>query len=162
MNKDLTLMVEDNAKLNVRVTGIFVKDGKVLLNDCEGIHYALPGGRIQVTEDSKEALKREVKEEMNEDLTNISFRGIFENFFTADGTKYHEYMWMYQADFMDDKMFQSDSIITTEGSKVNHFEWISIEELDKIDFRPKAAIPYIKNNDSMIHHVINHENREKS
>ena len=73
MNKDLSIMVEDNEKLNVRVTGVFIKDGKVLLNDCSGIHYALPGGRIHIDEDSKEALIREVKEEMNENLKNISF-----------------------------------------------------------------------------------------
>ena len=152
-------MVEDNAKLNVRVTGIFVKDGKILLNDCSGIHYALPGGRIQMEEDSEEALKREVKEEMDESLINISFRGIFENFFTIEGTKIHEYMWMYEADFTDDKMFQSEDIYTTEGEKQNHFAWVNIDELDKIDFRPRAAIPLIQKNDHMMHHVISHNSK---
>ena len=159
MKKDLSIMVEDNEKLNVRVTGLFVKDGKVLLDDCKGMHYALPGGRVQMDEDSVEALKREVKEEMEEELTNINFRGIFENFYTLEGTKVHEYMWMYEAEFLDDKMFQSEDITTIEGEKQNHFEWIKIEDLDKIDFRPKAAIPYIQNNDHMIHHVIKHTNK---
>ena len=116
MDKDLSLVVEEGAKLNVRVTGVFIKDGKILLNDCSGIHYALPGGRIKMDEDSKEALKREMKEEMEENLTNISFRVFFENFFTLDNVKVHEYMFMYQAEFEDDKMFQQEDFYMTEGN----------------------------------------------
>ena len=159
MNKDLTIMVEDGCKLNVRVTGVFIRDGKILLNDCSGIHYALPGGRVKMDEDSKEALKREVKEEMDENIQNISFMGIFENFFTLDDTKVHEYMWMYQADFEDKKMFQSDNLYLAEGEKENHFEWVKLEDLTKIDFRPKAAIPLIQNMDHQVHHVINHNSK---
>ena len=156
---DLSVIVDDGCKLNVRVTGVFVKDGKILLNDCKGIHYALPGGRIKIDEDSEQALRREMKEEMNENLKNIFFMGIFENFFTLDDTRVHEYMWMYGADFEDDKMFQSEDIVMNEGNKQNHFEWINIDDLDKIDFRPKAAISYIKNIDQKMHHVIYHQNK---
>ncbi len=156
---DLSIMVDAENKLNVRVTGVFIKDGKVLLDDCKGIHYALPGGRVKIEEDSLEAFQREMKEELHETLKDITLNGVLENFYTLEGTKVHEYMWMYRADFVDDKLFQSEEIVTQEGDKQNHFEWIKLEELDKIDFRPSAAIPYIRNMDQGLKHIINHQNR---
>lgn len=152
--KDLSIMVE-GVKLNVRTTGVFTKDGKVLVHKCPGYgHYALPGGRVQANEDSITALKREVKEELNLETENISFMAVIENFFKAPECDFHEYMWMIKADFKDKTAYEKEIVSGEEDGEKITFEWLDIEKLDEVDFRPKAAVQYIKNMDNSIHHAI--------
>lgn len=154
---DLSIMVDEAVKLNVRTTGIFINNGKVLLHKTTGEgHYALPGGRVKAEEDSIEALKRELSEELNKNIDNVHFMGIMENFFEANGCNYHEYMWMIKADFKDKEIYNQEHFYGHEGEKELDFEWIDLNDLDKIDFRPVAAIPYIRKDDGNIHHIINH------
>ena len=102
MMKDLSFMVDENVKLNVRTTGVFLNEGKILVHKCDETgHYALPGGRVQAREDSITALKREVLEEIDLEIENTSFIGAVENFFTVTEAKFHEYMWMIKGDFKD-------------------------------------------------------------
>ena len=156
--KDLSFMVDENIKLNVRTTGVFVNDGKVLVHVCPGtVHYALPGGRVQANEDSITALKREVLEELDLEVENTCFIGAVENFFDAPEVRYHEYMWMIKADFVDKTVYNQKEINGYEQEDKMIFEWLDIDKLETVDFRPTSAIPYIKNIDNKVHHVISRE-----
>ena len=147
-------MVED-VKLNVRTTGVFTKDGKVLVHKCPGWnHYSLPGGRVKICEDSITALKREVKEELDLKIENVSFMAAIENFFETPEGKFHEYMWMIKADFENKEVYEKEIVTGEEDGRKMNFEWLDINKLDEIDFKPKAAIPYIKNIDGQIHHTV--------
>ena len=88
--KDLTLNVQDY-KLNVRAAGIVIHNGKVLLHkNTNENHYALIGGRVEIGEDSATTLKREIQEEMGKDIEITGYVSTIENFFEAEGSKYHE------------------------------------------------------------------------
>ena len=156
---DLSMMVDEGIKLNVRTTGIFTKDGKVLVHYSEKDgHYALPGGRVKAGEDSMQALQREVREEIGAEIKNIFSMGVMENFFKNAKCNYHEYMWMIKAEFEDKSFYENEKVYGYEdddGEKLI-FDWIDIDKLEQVDFRPNAAIPYIKNLDGKVHHVINH------
>ena len=61
---DITIDVE-NYKLNIRVGGILVHKNKILTHkNINKEHYALPGGRVQIGENSEDAIKREMQEEL--------------------------------------------------------------------------------------------------
>lgn len=153
--KDLSMMVDENVKLNVRTTGVFLNDGKVLVHESiKNGHYALPGGRVQAREDSITALKREVMEELDLEIENTSFIGAVENFFTVSETKYHEYMWMIKGEFKDKSVYEKDTIIGHEEDKDLFFKWVDVDKLKEMDFRPLEVIPYLKNVDDKVHHVI--------
>ena len=153
--KDLSMMVDENVKLNVRTTGVFLNDGKVLVHKCcETGHYALPGGRVQAREDSLTALKREVSEELDLEIENISFIGAVENFFTVPEAKFHEYMWMIKGDFKDKSVYDKDVIIGHEQERELVFEWVDVDKLENLSFRPMEVIPYLKNIDGKVHHMI--------
>ena len=153
--KDLSFMLEDNVKLNVRTTGIFLNNGKILVHRCgENDHYALPGGRVQAREDSITALKREVSEELDLEIENTSFIGAVENFFTVQEANFHEYMWMFRGDFKDKSVYSKEQIIGHEKDKEMIFEWIDLDKLEELDFKPVEVIPYLKNLDGKVHHVI--------
>lgn len=153
--KDLSMMVDENVKLNVRTTGVFLNDGKILVHKSnKNDHYALPGGRVKVREDSITALKREVLEELDLEIENTSFIGAVENFFNVPEAKFHEYMWMIKGDFKDKSIYDKKIIIGHEQEKELIFEWVDIDKLKDLDFKPMEVIPYLKNIDGKVHHVI--------
>lgn len=153
--KDLSMMVDENVKFNVRTTGVFLNNGKILVHKCEeNGHYALPGGRVQAREDSITALKREVSEELELEIENTSFIGAVENFFTVPEAKFHEYMWMIKSDFKDKSVYDKDVIIGHEQDRKLIFEWVDVDELEKLNFRPLEVIPYLKSIDGKVHHMI--------
>lgn len=153
--KDLSMKFNESVKLNVRTTGVFLNKGKVLVHKCgEDGHYALPGGRVQMTEDSITALKREVKEELDLEVENVTFAGVIENFFKAPECDFHEYMWLIKADFVDKSVYNLEKIIGKEEEKNLEFEWIEIGKLKEKDFRPLEAVPYLEKLDNGIQHLI--------
>lgn len=153
--KDLSFVVDENVKFNVRTTGIFLNDGKILVHKCnETGFYALPGGRVQAREDSITALKREVLEELDLEIENTSFIGAVENFFTVPEAKFHEYMWMIKGGFKDKSVYEKEIIIGHEQEKKLIFEWVDIDKLKDLNFKPVEVIPYLKNIDGRVHHII--------
>ena len=78
-----------------RVTGVIIKDGKILLihrikNGKE--YYVYPGGGIEETEDRLAALDREMKEELNFDVLEAEF--LFELDDTYDVREQHDYTYL--------------------------------------------------------------------
>lgn len=62
------------------VGGIFIKDNKVLLARVRGYSNTfLPGGHIEFGESAKDALKREIEEELGVSCAVGSFLGVVEH-----------------------------------------------------------------------------------
>ena len=86
----------DDLKFKFRVSGIIIYNKKVLVNQYGKKAYCLPGGYVQIGENSECAIVRELKEETNLDFEIINFCGISENFFTNQrGQKTHEIDFYY-------------------------------------------------------------------
>ena len=109
--KDLSVMI-DNVKFNYRAGLLIEKGNKVLVECNPAIDFVtLPGGRVQTLESSMDALKREIKEEMNIDLDSerIKMRALIENFFEMDEKKYHELYFLYKLKIISkDTEFKKD------------------------------------------------------
>ncbi len=60
----------------VSVKGIILIDGKLLLIRENGNHWDLPGGGVEHFEKILDALKREVREEVNVDVTAIDYKSL--------------------------------------------------------------------------------------
>lgn len=71
--------------------GVVVRDGKVLLAHTKGAaNTFLPGGHIEPGEPAREALRREMKEELGLDARIGAFLGAVEHAFGAGKRRAHE------------------------------------------------------------------------
>jgi 8-oxo-dGTP pyrophosphatase MutT (NUDIX family) len=78
----MVAFTKGHAVFNYRVAGVAVHNGKVLLDrNTKNNYWVLPGGHPEMMEPMDEALRREVFEEVGEDVKVIRLLWILENFF---------------------------------------------------------------------------------
>ena len=85
------------AGVEVIARGVCVQDGKILLCKAKGgATTYLPGGHIEFGETGRQALVREVKEEMGVDAETGAFLGVVENAFNQHGKPHAEINLVYE------------------------------------------------------------------
>jgi len=85
------------AGIEVIARGVCVQDGKILLCRAKGgTTTYLPGGHIEFGETGRQALVREVKEELGVDAETGSFLGVVENAFNQHGKPHAEINLVYE------------------------------------------------------------------
>ena len=154
---DLSIDIEDY-KLNVRAAAIIIHNGKILVHkNINKPHYAIIGGRVKIGESSQVAVKREVMEEIGKDIEICNYIATIENFFYLENKKYHEMLFVYSAEFVedDDKLIEY-TLNNVEGKEELYYEWIEISKLDKYELLP-YAIKEILKEDKFPVHIINNE-----
>lgn len=70
------------------------------------VFYRALGGEVEFGETSQEALRREFREEIQAEITNINYLGCIENLFNFEDKPRHEIIQLYQCDFADSKIYQ--------------------------------------------------------
>ena len=112
-------------------------DGKVLLiqelDEFDG-QWCLPGGRIDVGEMPREAMVREIKEELNLDATVGDILDC--NIFTGKTGKAH-FIVVFAV------TIDPQQTIITEDGEVSKAEWIAIDDVKHLKLRPEY-IPIIE------------------
>lgn len=126
---------------------------KVILSNMRGITdheaFILPGGRPNMLEDTKQAIKREIEEELNLDL-DYQLISVEENF--VESTKFHliEFVYVAVVDNLDNIGIPDDGW--------DKFKVVEIASIDQIDVRPKTLKNLIKANEyKTITHNINYD-----
>ena len=85
------------AGIEVIARGVCVQDGKILLCRAKGgATTYLPGGHIEFGETGRQALVREVKEELGVDAETGAFLGVVENAFEQRGKPHAEINLVYE------------------------------------------------------------------
>ncbi len=122
------------------VLGLAIKDNKLLVGEGfddtkNETFYRCLGGGIEFLEKSKDALKREFKEEIEANIIVKDFLGISENIFTYKGKNAHELILFYSIDISDGD-YKDEYIINDDCGKYKA-KWIDINE-----FKSKNKILY--------------------
>lgn len=133
--------------IDVLVRAIIQSKGKILIcrktgKDYGGKdYYFFPGGHVEFGERAKDALKREIKEELGIKIKKPHFIGGSEHTFVEDGKKYHEINLIF--DVLTDKR---DAV-----SKEDHLQFFLMgkKQLAKEKVLPetltKATLKWLKN-----------------
>lgn len=153
---DITIDVDDY-KLNIRAAGVMIHNGKILLHrNINSNHYALIGGRVEIGENSLDTVKREIKEEIGKDIEITGYVSTIENFFTMDGLKYHEIMFVYKIEFAneEDKNIEY-TMKNIEGKDYLQYEWIDLDKIDDCPILPVVIKDILKENKFPIHKINN-------
>lgn len=147
---DLTFQTK-NGYFNHRVAAVIVYDNKLLaqknINDNS---YYLVGGRVRFGESSEEALVREIKEELNVDLTDFYPLWVNECFFDDAGKTYHEIGIYYRVNIEKIGFSHYDKTFKIkEAHRTNYYEWLSIDELESVTLYPQFIKNEIKDIDNL-------------
>lgn len=85
-----------NGRFNFRVAGIIVVDGHVLVCKEDDDDYAmLPGGRVELGEDSRLSLTREIAEELAQPAEVGKMLCTSESFYRREEEDFHELGFFY-------------------------------------------------------------------
>ena len=128
--KDIEIK-NNNVKFKYRVSGLLIKDNKLLvvkINDNS--FYCLPGGHVELLENSNDAIIREFKEETGFDVQVEKFLFVTENFFKSGTFDCHELGMYYllKSDNIPIKDFNKNE---DEGDKITRlsFKWIDVDNI---------------------------------
>lgn len=142
---DITLDVEDY-KLNIRAAGVIIHNGKILAHrNINSDHYALVGGRVQIGENSAKTVKREMQEELGKNIEITGYIATIENFFEMKGSKYHEILFVHQAEFINDEDKKIEyTLKNKEGKDYLQYEWLDLNKIEEYPLYPKAIQTILK------------------
>jgi 8-oxo-dGTP pyrophosphatase MutT (NUDIX family) len=90
---------------------VFSHQPAILAGECfdpvkKEIFYRPIGGEIHFGEYSQAALAREVWEELEAEISRVRYLGVLENIFTYNGQPGHEIVQVYDAEFVDQSLYQ--------------------------------------------------------
>jgi 8-oxo-dGTP pyrophosphatase MutT (NUDIX family) len=107
--------------------------------------YRALGGGVDFGETSLVALQREFQEEIQADLTNIRYLGCLENIFTFNDQPGHEILQVYQCDFVDQKFYQLEQLVFSEGERQKTALWVNIERFKsgRLKLVPEGFLEYL-------------------
>lgn len=152
---DLSIDIEDY-KLNIRAGGLIIHNNKILAHkNINKDHYCIPGGRIELGENSETTIKREIQEELGKDIDILKYSSTIENFFYMNEKKYHELYFLYRIEFKneEDKKIEY-TMHNMEGKDYLQYEWLDIDKIDEYNILPECLKDMLKK-DNMPTHVIN-------
>lgn len=149
MNVDF---VKDNYRFNARASAIILneKKDKILLFKVEDgrDYFLLPGGRIELYEDSLTAIKREVKEELGYNI-DFTLCSIQENFVIKEEVKIMQYNFCYKGIYKG--IINNDKFVCKDNNN-QYFYWVDIEQLNSYKVYPESTAKLIKS--EKLEHII--------
>ena len=157
--RDSIKMKTNDYNFKFRVSGLVIRNNKLLLVDMDNSGFlCLPGGYVELGETTEEAVKRELVEEIGKKVIIKKYLGVVENYFINKfSKKIHEISFYYTMDFVDNVLEQNDFTLIENDKGHNiklDFKWINLNEIDKIDIRPKFLKDLFKNNNLEFNHLI--------
>lgn len=155
---DLKIKTEKE-EFHGRTCGITKQENNFLIMRVnQSSYYHIPGGHIEIGEDSEQAIIREIKEEIDCDVQETDLFAIQENFWTRNNKKCHGIEFYYiikpkqQLQMKDYQRIENDK----SEEKLLDFKWVTPEELKDIDLRPSNIKDMIINGEYLkgLSHIV--------
>jgi 8-oxo-dGTP pyrophosphatase MutT (NUDIX family) len=102
------------------------------VDTVKGIRFGRPlGGGIEFGEHSRDAVVREISEELGAEITDVELLGIMESIYVYEGEPGHEIVFVYSGRFVDESLYQRESLTVTEGKRQFEAYWRSPQDLQE-------------------------------
>ena len=141
----------NEGKFKFRVCGILkVKDKYLTVKIGENNFYCLPGGHVELGEDTDHAVLREMEEELGYEVKINKLIAIIQNFFkTKENTVFHELGYYYIVEPVDISKVNLKDHVVMENDKGNivrlEFKWYTLDELQNVRFLPEILKTQLNN-----------------
>jgi 8-oxo-dGTP pyrophosphatase MutT (NUDIX family) len=114
---------------------VFRHHGRILVaegyDSVAGTSFARPiGGAIEHGETSEAAIRREIAEEIHHPVHNLHMLGVLENLFTYEGLPRHEVVFVYDAAFVDPRVYEMTTLPLHEPGWATDAYWRRPHEFD--------------------------------
>ncbi len=101
--------------------GVFRRHGRLLAfegyDGTKHEQFFRPlGGGIHFGERAADALVRQIREEIGAEIVDIGQLGVLENLFTLEGTRGHEIVYVFDARFADETLYDQAEIEVVESN----------------------------------------------
>ena len=164
MSRDI-LFKEADFVFSLRVGGIAIENGKILLQRPPGDDYAIVGGHVEALETAADALKREFREELHTEIEVGDFLAVGEVFFPWGKKPCHSICFYYRIGLKGDTV-PKDGIFhgfdEMENERIDlDYCWVPLEELRKgLKVYPLELIPYLLDEPRQTVHFVYREEAE--
>ncbi|TDM18202.1 NUDIX hydrolase [Macrococcoides canis] len=151
---DITF-TKDNKRFKYRASALIIENNHILLQNIKD-YWAPPGGKVQMLEDSRIALKREIFEELSTDIAIEQSAIFIEQTYHSQEKSFHElgvYYFCHSKSLWD----RGISIIGNENGEDMEYRWFSIIEIEKINLQPAVLKDKLLGESKIFEHIINHE-----
>lgn len=113
------------SQIKFKAICIFYNRGEILVAPVIDAYlnktfYRPLGGSIEFDESSIDAIRREIKEELQADIINPTLVGSLESRFNYEGQAGHEFLQVYDAAFVDKSIYLMPSIPFQESDGTSH------------------------------------------
>lgn len=135
---DVNFYNNDKTVFNYRTCGVIFDGKRILLHRRKNDDFwALVGGRVQMLESSDCAIKREIDEELDEDIEINRLLWTVEQFFTIDDTHYHEIATIYLLTLPNQSWILNQNVDFNgpEGERLI-YKWFNIDDLNNLNIKP--------------------------
>lgn len=148
MNNDLKLKLENTNIIIKAVVLIKYKNSFLLEFNKTNEYKTLPGGKIKINECSKNAVIRELKEELGLKLNydRTIFSKVIENFYIYENQNYHEILFLYKYLLNDKEYSKLQNNLDNKDDKTSYFRFIEKNKIKNIPILPKEIKKIINKN----------------
>lgn len=168
MREEECCFIRNNQWFRYRTAAIIVEDDQALFVTSKNIDFFYTaGGAVNLGENSKDTIIRELKEETGKDFEVLNLSMIIENFFTGHGGNLSGMdcqciEFYYKVRPIDDKPYECHSVDWKDSPE--EMVWIPIKDIKNYNIRPsflKDHIEEIIHSDKVLHFITEADRDEK-
>jgi ADP-ribose pyrophosphatase YjhB (NUDIX family) len=107
--------------------------------------YRPLGGAVEYGETTEAAIRREIREEINQEITDLKLLTVLENIFVNEGKPGHEIIYVYEGRFDKKSAYQQESFEVHEETEILKASWRELDSFD--DYHrlvPEALVTLLK------------------
>ncbi len=135
----ISFKANETQTFNLRAAYLIMQEDRMLFQRFrEDEYWFLPGGRVEMMEDSPATIRREIDEEYGWKVKDQRLVWVGENLFHLQGTAYHEIGFYYFVQIEDELDVTAEDFSCREGISISR--WIPIKQFDQYSIVP----PFLK------------------